>query len=121
MSRLGLRVQNRAILGTGGVGRAQANLCAQFSIDPSQPFSWQAVGSFVPAWTSPFYGVGCSNVYEVADPAGGELIGVPNPTSGQVDLFVDAVFHSWFARTASTSLVGRYYIAGVFQHASDPC
>lgn len=89
--------------------------------DPSQPFGPQRVGSVVPAWTSPFYPLGCSNLYEVADPAGGQLIGVPNPSSGQLHLFVDAVYHSWFARTASTSHFGRYDIAGVFQHPSDPC
>jgi hypothetical protein len=91
-------------------------------VDPSQPFGPALVGSIVPAWSSPFFPLGCSSVYEVADPVErGPLIGVPNPSSGQVDLFVDAVYHSWFARTASTSLFGSYDIAGVFQQPSDSC
>jgi len=91
--------------------------------DPSQPYGPFAVGSIVPAWNTPFNPGGCSNLYEVADPAevGGPLIGVPNPTSGKIDLFADAVFHPWFARTASTSLFGFHDIAGYFQQPSDPC
>jgi hypothetical protein len=89
--------------------------------DPSQPFGPTAQGSLVPPWSSPFYPL-CSNVYEVADPLERSLVlGVPNPSSGKIDLFANAVFHDWFARTASTSLFGRYDVAGVFQGPSDPC
>jgi len=90
--------------------------------DPSQPFTALGAASFVPAWTSPFYPA-CSPIYEVADPAevGGPIIGVPNPSSGQIDLFADAVFHPWFARTTSTSILNRYDVAGFFQQPSDPC
>jgi hypothetical protein len=89
--------------------------------DPSQPFGPIVQGSLVPAWQSPFY-PRCSNLYEVADPLERSLVlGIPNPSSGKLDLFANAVFHSWFARTASTSLFGLYDIAGVFQSPSDPC
>ena len=61
------------------------------NVDPSQPFGPTLIGSTVPSWTSPFWQHGCSNSYEVADPAadGGPLIGVPNPSSGQIDLFAE--------------------------------
>jgi hypothetical protein len=92
------------------------------STEPSQPTGPGIAGSIVPAWTSPFYSLGCSNLYEVADPAeGATLIGVPDPSSGQIDLFADAVFHPWFARTASTSLFGLYDLAAAFQQPSTPC
>jgi hypothetical protein len=63
-----------------------------------------------------------SSSHTPADPAeGATLIGVPNPSSGQIDLFADAVFHPRFARTASASLLSRHDVAGVFHQPADPC
>jgi hypothetical protein len=82
----------------------------------------QFVGSFAPLWTSPFFPLGCTNVYEVADPLedGAPFVGVPD--SGHIDLFADAVFQSWFARQSpSTAFGGLYDLIGVFQGFSDSC
>ena len=88
---------------------------------PSDPFTAAFIDSSVPAWTSPYYPNGCSSDYEVADPleSGAGFIGIPD--SGKIDLFADAVFQPWFARTASTSIYGLYDAGGVFQSYSASC
>jgi hypothetical protein len=91
--------------------------------DPNQnAFGPTTFGSFVPAWTSPYFPGGCSSLYEVADPleTGGPLVGVPD--SGHLDLFADAVFQSWFARASPSSAIGgRYDIAGALNSHSSGC
>jgi hypothetical protein len=85
-------------------------------------FGPTSFGSFVPAWTSPYFSGGCDPLYEVADPleSGGPLVAVPD--SGHLDLFADAVFQSWFARVSpSTAIGGRYDIAGFLTGFSDGC
>jgi hypothetical protein len=94
-----------------------------FAAQPNQhdPF-FPVIGALAPAWTSPYYGLGCANIYEVADPldSGAPSVGVPD--SGHIDLFADAVFQSWFARQSpSTAFGGLYDIIGVFQSFSDSC
>jgi hypothetical protein len=88
---------------------------------PSDPFSAAWFDSSVPAWTSPYYPNGCSSDYEVADPleSGAPSIGVPD--SGNIDLFADAVFQPWFARTPSTSINGLYDAIGSLPSYSAPC
>lgn len=95
-----------------------------FSAQPSQQASFLAgrIVSVAPAWTSPYWSLGCSEVYEVADPLadGGPLVGVPD--AGRIDVFADAVFQSWFARSSpSTAFGGRYDLIGFLQHFSDSC
>ena len=59
--------------------------------------------------------------YEVADPVQ-DLTSVGAPDRGQIDLLADAVFESWFAhRSPSTSLGGRYDIAGALPSFSPGC
>jgi len=94
-----------------------------FAASPNQQGSLvdPKVASIAAPWTSPCWTLGCTNAYEVADPLadGWPLIGVPDP--GHLDLFADAVFQSWFARTSpSTAFGGRYDLRGVFQSFSDP-
>jgi len=93
-----------------------------FAAQPNQqdPFLGRAPGT--PPWTSPYWTLGCTSIYEVADPLadGAPFVGVPD--SGHIDLFADAVFQSWFARQSpSTAFGGRYDIIGVFQGFSDSC
>ena len=83
------------------------------------PTNW---GSLVPAWSSPYFGGVCSQLYEVADPleAGGPVVGVPD--AGHLDLFADSVFQSWFTRaTPSVALGGRYDVAGALTTYSSSC
>ena len=94
-----------------------------FAAQPNQqdPF-FPVIGFLAPAWTSPYYPLGCANVYEVADPLedGAPFVGVPD--TGHIDLFADAVFQSWFARqNPSTAFGGLYDLIGVFQGFSDSC
>jgi hypothetical protein len=95
-----------------------------FSASPNQfaLSSGSLAFGFAPTWTSPYYLFGCANIYEVADPleVGAPSVGVPD--AGHIDLFADAVFQSWFARTSpSTALGGLYDLIGVFQGFSDSC
>jgi hypothetical protein len=92
------------------------------NVDPSDPFGLTFSASSVPSWSSPFYLLGCSSAYEVADPleAGAPAVGVPTATG--FDLFAAAVFQSWFARRSpSNAIAGLYDTAGVFQTYSDSC
>jgi hypothetical protein len=95
-----------------------------FAAQPNQqnPFFPVGFAGIAPLWTSPFYSLGCANVYEVADPLEDGAPGVGVPDSGHIDVFADAVFQSWFARQSpSTAFGGLYDLIGVFQGFSDSC
>ncbi len=88
--------------------------------DPLVSEDTSVLESSVPAWTSPYCPTGClAHWYEVADPLEGWALGFPD--SGLTDLLADAVFHPWFARTASDSLDGLYDPGGIFQTYSQGC
>jgi hypothetical protein len=94
-----------------------------FATQPNQhdPF-FPVLAPAAPLWTSPFYSLGCANIYEVADPLEDGAPGVGVPDSGHIDVFADAVFQSWFARQSpSTAFGGLYDLIGVFQSFSDSC
>lgn len=94
-----------------------------FAAQPNQqdPF-FPVIGALTPSWTSPYYPLGCANIYEVADPLESGAPGVGLLDSGHIDVFANAVFQSWFARQSpSTAFGGLYDILGFFQNFSDSC
>jgi len=76
-----------------------------------------------PAWSSPFFGGGCTTILEVADPLeNGPSLGVPALGSPTVYALADAVYLSWFARESpSTAVGGLYDEGGIFSTFSDAC
>lgn len=89
---------------------------------PNAPYTYTYFASLVPWWTSPYYALGCSRAYEVADPldSGGPVLGIPN--NGRLDLLAGAVFQSWFARQSpSSAVLGLYDTVGAFSGPSSPC
>lgn len=72
-----------------------------------------------PAWTSPYFPLGCTTVLEVADPLEDGLSFYVPPDQ---HILANAAFLSWFARQSpSTAIGGLYDLGGIFSTYSTAC